>query len=70
MSGRWLSMQSWLSTVSLLKPNSFSSCTRNVMSPRAALTIARAFAHYFREDYEASAHVALHSGRGNRPGTL
>ncbi len=33
--------------------------TRNVMSPRAALTIARAFAHYFREDYEASAHVAL-----------
>ena len=33
--------------------------TRGVMSPRAALTIARAFAHYFRKDYEASAHVAL-----------
>ena len=33
--------------------------TRGVMSPRAALTIAQAFAHYFREDYEASAHVAL-----------
>ena len=33
--------------------------TRGVMSPRAVLNIARAFAHYFRGDYEASAHIAL-----------
>jgi len=33
--------------------------TRHLMSQRAAATIARAFAHYFAGDFEASAHVAL-----------
>ena len=44
--------------------------TRDVMSPRTALTIARAFAHYFREDYEASAHVALPQVEATVRGTL